>query len=145
MFWLPPGAGPGADKRLPALLSSPQGTHPLQGWFYPLQAWVLASQTSVKPADTPLLPPGLCCPVPVLLALPEPPVPLAAPSIGWLWEPGCCSDINAFPLPFPRSESSLSRFAHRLSVKQKQEKRRKAEYASAELSAFRPRSLSIEW
>ncbi|XP_010071632.1 PREDICTED: ankyrin repeat and fibronectin type-III domain-containing protein 1-like, partial [Pterocles gutturalis] len=43
------------------------------------------------------------------------------------------------------SESSLSRFAHRLSVKQKQEKRRKAEYASAELSAFRPRSLSIEW
>ncbi|XP_072734134.1 ankyrin repeat and fibronectin type-III domain-containing protein 1-like isoform X4 [Ciconia boyciana] len=45
----------------------------------------------------------------------------------------------------PKSESSLSRFAHRLSVKQKQEKRRKAEYASAELSAFRPRSLSIEW
>ncbi|XP_030340391.1 ankyrin repeat and fibronectin type-III domain-containing protein 1-like isoform X4 [Strigops habroptila] len=44
-----------------------------------------------------------------------------------------------------RSESSLSKFAHRLSVKQKQEKRRKAEYASAELSAFRPRSLSIEW
>ncbi|KAM6054345.1 ankyrin repeat and fibronectin type-III domain-containing protein 1-like isoform 1-T1 [Chlamydotis macqueenii] len=45
----------------------------------------------------------------------------------------------------PKSESSLSRFAHRLSVKQKQEKRRKAEYGSAELSAFRPRSLSIEW
>ncbi|XP_071617125.1 ankyrin repeat and fibronectin type-III domain-containing protein 1-like isoform X3 [Heliangelus exortis] len=45
----------------------------------------------------------------------------------------------------PKSESSLARFAHRLSVKQKQEKRRKAEYASAELSAFRPRSLSIEW
>ncbi|XP_030340387.1 ankyrin repeat and fibronectin type-III domain-containing protein 1-like isoform X3 [Strigops habroptila] len=45
----------------------------------------------------------------------------------------------------PKSESSLSKFAHRLSVKQKQEKRRKAEYASAELSAFRPRSLSIEW
>ncbi|XP_017923190.1 uncharacterized protein LOC108638716 [Manacus vitellinus] len=44
-----------------------------------------------------------------------------------------------------RSENSLARFAHRLSVKQKQEKRRKAEYASAELSAFRPRSLSIEW
>ncbi|XP_025010917.2 ankyrin repeat and fibronectin type-III domain-containing protein 1 isoform X2 [Gallus gallus] len=44
-----------------------------------------------------------------------------------------------------KSESSLSRFAHRLSVKQKQEKRRKAEYGSAELSAFRPRSLSIEW
>ncbi|KAF4798511.1 Ankyrin repeat and fibronectin type-III domain-containing protein 1 [Turdus rufiventris] len=44
-----------------------------------------------------------------------------------------------------RSESSLARFAHRLSVKQKQEKRRKAEYGSAELSAFRPRSLSIEW
>ncbi|KAM7091834.1 ankyrin repeat and fibronectin type-III domain-containing protein 1-like isoform 2-T2 [Ciconia maguari] len=42
----------------------------------------------------------------------------------------------------PKSESSLSRFAHRLSVKQKQEKRRKAEYASAELSAFRPRSSS---
>ncbi|XP_034639734.1 ankyrin repeat and fibronectin type-III domain-containing protein 1-like isoform X7 [Trachemys scripta elegans] len=45
----------------------------------------------------------------------------------------------------PKSESSLSKFAHRLSVKQKQEKRRKAEYASAELPAFRPRSLSIEW
>ncbi|XP_041318603.1 ankyrin repeat and fibronectin type-III domain-containing protein 1-like isoform X3 [Pyrgilauda ruficollis] len=45
----------------------------------------------------------------------------------------------------PKSESSLARFAHRLSVKQKQEKRRKAEYGSAELSAFRPRSLSIEW
>ncbi|XP_068764767.1 ankyrin repeat and fibronectin type-III domain-containing protein 1 isoform X2 [Struthio camelus] len=45
----------------------------------------------------------------------------------------------------PKSESSLSKFAHRLSVKQKQEKRRKAEYVSAELSAFRPRSLSIEW
>ena len=82
--------------------------------------------------------------------------PLAAPSFQlraspgfelWTccWEPGCFSDINAFPLPFPRSESSLARFAHRLSVKQKQEKRRKAEYASAELSAFRPRSLSIEW
>ncbi|XP_068886233.1 ankyrin repeat and fibronectin type-III domain-containing protein 1-like isoform X1 [Aphelocoma coerulescens] len=45
----------------------------------------------------------------------------------------------------PKSESSLARFAHRLSVKQKQEKRRKAEHGSAELSAFRPRSLSIEW
>ncbi|XP_073218999.1 ankyrin repeat and fibronectin type-III domain-containing protein 1-like isoform X5 [Lepidochelys kempii] len=45
----------------------------------------------------------------------------------------------------PKSESSLSKFAHRLSVKQKQEKRRKAEYASAELPAIRPRSLSIEW
>ncbi|XP_025059431.1 ankyrin repeat and fibronectin type-III domain-containing protein 1-like [Alligator sinensis] len=44
-----------------------------------------------------------------------------------------------------KSESSFSKFAHRLSVKQKQEKRRKAEYVSAELAAFRPRSLSIEW
>ncbi|XP_028561822.2 ankyrin repeat and fibronectin type-III domain-containing protein 1-like isoform X4 [Podarcis muralis] len=44
-----------------------------------------------------------------------------------------------------KSEGSLSKFTHRLSIKQKQEKRRKAEYASAELSAFRPRSLSIEW
>lgn len=67
------------------------------------------------------------------------PCPLQPPAQGTF------SDINSFPLPFPRSESSLSRFAHRLSVKQKQEKRRKAEYGSAELSAFRPRSLSIEW
>ncbi|XP_061455356.1 ankyrin repeat and fibronectin type-III domain-containing protein 1-like isoform X2 [Rhineura floridana] len=44
-----------------------------------------------------------------------------------------------------KSESSLSKFTHRLSVKQKQEKKRKAEYGSAELPAFRPRSLSIEW
>ncbi|XP_020663849.3 ankyrin repeat and fibronectin type-III domain-containing protein 1 isoform X1 [Pogona vitticeps] len=44
-----------------------------------------------------------------------------------------------------KSESSLSKFTHRLSVKQKQEKRRKTEYGSAELPAFRPRSLSIEW
>ncbi|XP_042294602.1 ankyrin repeat and fibronectin type-III domain-containing protein 1-like isoform X2 [Sceloporus undulatus] len=44
-----------------------------------------------------------------------------------------------------KSESSLSKFTHRLSVKQKQEKRRKAEYGSAELPAFRPRSLSVEW
>ncbi|XP_062999407.1 ankyrin repeat and fibronectin type-III domain-containing protein 1-like isoform X1 [Elgaria multicarinata webbii] len=44
-----------------------------------------------------------------------------------------------------KSESSLSKFTHRLSVKQKQEKRRKAEYGLAELPAFRPRSLSIEW
>ncbi|XP_048350992.1 ankyrin repeat and fibronectin type-III domain-containing protein 1-like isoform X4 [Sphaerodactylus townsendi] len=44
-----------------------------------------------------------------------------------------------------KSESSLSKFTHRLSVKQKQEKKRKAEYGSAELPAYRPRSLSIEW
>lgn len=74
-------------------------------------------------------------------------VPLTPPSstehLLALWRQGC-SAINTFPLP-SRSESSLARFAHRLSVKQKQEKRRKAEYGSAELSAFRPRSLSIEW
>nr|XP_008120965.1 PREDICTED: uncharacterized protein LOC103281353 [Anolis carolinensis]XP_008120966.1 PREDICTED: uncharacterized protein LOC103281353 [Anolis carolinensis] len=44
-----------------------------------------------------------------------------------------------------KSESSLSKFTHRLSVKQKQEKRRKAEYGPADLPAFRPRSLSVEW
>ncbi|KAJ7305763.1 hypothetical protein JRQ81_010129, partial [Phrynocephalus forsythii] len=43
------------------------------------------------------------------------------------------------------SESSLSKFTHRLSVKQKQEKRRKAEYGLAEQPDFRPRSLSMEW
>lgn len=45
----------------------------------------------------------------------------------------------------PKSEGGLSRFAHRLSVKQKQEKRRKAGHASAEQPASRPRSLSIDW
>ncbi|XP_060642173.2 ankyrin repeat and fibronectin type-III domain-containing protein 1-like isoform X1 [Anolis sagrei] len=44
-----------------------------------------------------------------------------------------------------KSEGSLSKFTHRLSVKQKQEKRRKAEHGSADLPAFRPRSLSVEW
>ncbi|KAM6424147.1 ankyrin repeat and fibronectin type-III domain-containing protein 1-like isoform 5-T10 [Liasis olivaceus] len=44
-----------------------------------------------------------------------------------------------------KSESSLSKFTHRLSVKQKQEKRRKAEDGLADLPAFRPRSLSTEW
>ncbi|KAM6249964.1 ankyrin repeat and fibronectin type-III domain-containing protein 1-like isoform 3-T3 [Porphyrio hochstetteri] len=59
-----------------------------------------------------------------------------------LWSLGSADKKDFYQ---PKSESSLSRFAHRLSVKQKQEKRRKAEYASAERSAFRPRSLSIEW
>ncbi|KAF7243052.1 putative RNA-directed DNA polymerase from transposon BS [Varanus komodoensis] len=63
----------------------------------------------------------------------------------------CHSDavfaLNKFPFPPPqtRSESSLSKFTHRLTVKQKQEKRKKAEYGLAELPTFRPRSLSFEW
>ncbi|XP_029432384.1 ankyrin repeat and fibronectin type-III domain-containing protein 1-like isoform X3 [Rhinatrema bivittatum] len=44
-----------------------------------------------------------------------------------------------------KSQSGLSKFTHRLSVKEKQEKKSKAEHVSLEQPPFRQRSVSIEW
>nr|XP_033819382.1 ankyrin repeat and fibronectin type-III domain-containing protein 1-like isoform X2 [Geotrypetes seraphini] len=44
-----------------------------------------------------------------------------------------------------KSQSGLSKFTQRLSVKEKQEKKSKAENVSPEQPAFRQRSMSIEW
>ncbi|XP_077305351.1 ankyrin repeat and fibronectin type-III domain-containing protein 1-like isoform X1 [Lithobates pipiens] len=45
----------------------------------------------------------------------------------------------------PRSLGGLSKFTHRLSLKEKSEKRNDAELAPLEQPVFRQRSLSIEW